>query len=415
MKTTFMKRFLLSIISICAVINVFGQTETFDIATFTAPTGWQRLDSNGMILFHDYKTANGLNSFCQIFLYPSVNSSGNAEKDFTNTWAHLVARPTANNSKPTTEITKTDDGWTVVTGYANITFQDLTYTCMLVTASGFSKTISVQVNVIGQDYMAHVMNFLNAYELDSKKALAKTDPVINPVITQDKMNQVNQYPGSNNGVFYAGMQAATGGFEYANSKHFLYLSADNTFRWGYSQEGYYNYNSQVDKMKSPDFAGTYTKSGNNITLNFYSSRTMQFFQESNDNLNAGQYKFIRLPQLNGHTFEGTYIKADLIKELWPNGQQPRAMFHKNGRFEDQGLLGMGETVDVSLPYQEWKQRTAELGMWGNGSYTIVDNSLLLNYDDGRRKQLLIYIHDEDAKKTSPGLIVVAGLSFTQVK
>lgn len=396
-------------------LSSFSQTETFDIATFSPPAGWQRIDSNGMILFHDYKTANGLNSFCQIFLYPSVQSSGNAEKDFHNSWTVLVAKPTASKIKPTTEISKTEDGWTVVTGYTNITIQDLTYTAMLITASGFTKAMNVQVNVIGENYMADVMNFLNAYELDSKKALAKNEPQINRNTTQNTMMQTAQYPGSNNGSLYCGMQAATGGLEYGNSKRFLYLSPDNSFRWGYCQEGYYNYNTQVDKMKSPDFAGTYTKNGRNIILNFYSSRTMQLTEESNMDLNAGQYKFIRFPQLNGHTIEGTYTKADMIKDLWPNGVQPRATLHQNGRFEDQGLLGMGENIDVSLPYQEWKQRTAEIGMWGNGSYAIVDNSLLLHYDDGRRKQLLIYIHDEDAKKISPNLIVVAGLSFTLVK
>ena len=160
-------------------MNVSGQTETFDIATFSPPPGWQRVDSNGMILFHDYKMANGLNSFCQIFLYPSVQSSGNAEKDFNNSWSVLVTKPTGTQTKPTTDISKTEDGWTVVTGYANITFQDLTYTCMLVTASGFTRSMNVQVNVIGQDYMNYVMTFLNAYELDSSKALATTRSLIN--------------------------------------------------------------------------------------------------------------------------------------------------------------------------------------------------------------------------------------------
>jgi len=68
-----MKKIILQLFTTVFVMNVFCQTETFDIASFVAPQGWQRVDSNGMILFQDYKTANGLNSFCQIFLYPSIN------------------------------------------------------------------------------------------------------------------------------------------------------------------------------------------------------------------------------------------------------------------------------------------------------------------------------------------------------
>ena len=225
------------------------------------------------------------------------------------------------------------------------------------------------------------------------------------------MNTQSMELPSNNGTLYYGIQAASEGYNYGNSKRYLYLIPDNTFRYGYSQEGYFNYNTQSDRAKTPDFAGTWTKSGNSIRLNFYSSRAMELSVEG-DNLNAGLYKLIKFPQLNGVTFEGTYIKADMIRELWPNGQQPKATLHKNGRFEDKGLLGMGENIDVSLPFQEFKQRTAEIGMWGTGSYLIVDNSLLLNYDDGRKKQLLIYIFEEEVKKTSPALIVVAGLSFT---
>lgn len=39
-------------------------------------------------------------------------------------------------------------------------------------------------------------------------------------------------------------------------------------------------------------------------------------------------------------------------------------------------------------------------------------NILLNYDDGRKKQLLIYIFEEDMKRSSPKLIVIAGQSFT---
>lgn len=174
-----MKKNLLSIITLFLVMNAFSQAESFDIATFNPPNGWQRVDSNGMILFHDYRTTNGLNSFCQIFLYPSIQSSGNAQKDFNNAWSLLVAKPTASKARPKTDLSKTDDGWTVVTGYANITFHDLTYTCMLITASGHTKSMSVQVNVVGQDFMPEVQDFLNTYNLDSEKALAKTQPQIN--------------------------------------------------------------------------------------------------------------------------------------------------------------------------------------------------------------------------------------------
>lgn len=411
----------LSGIAIIFLLSFYGlkadaQTETFDFATFVPPKGWDRIDSNGIILFQHSKPVNDATTFCQIFLYPGIKSSGNAQKDFSSAWNNLVVKTTSTRNKPKTETTKSADGWTVVTGYANISVGGITFTSMLVTASGFTKSINVLVNVAGQDYMTDVQDFLNTYELDSKKALATTPPRVNSGLPADTMTSTVQNPGSANGTFYYGIQAASGGFNYGNSKRYLYLGSNNTFRYGYYQEGYYNYSTHLDQQRTPDFAGTYTRNGDKISLNFYSGRKMELALSPNKrDLDAQLYKLIQLPALHGVTIEGTYVKADLIRELWPNGRQPKATLHNNGRFEDEGLLGLGENIDVSLPYQEWKQRTAEIGMHGSGSYSIIDNSLLLNYDDGRKKQLLIYLHEEEAKKTSPASIVVAGLSFTLIK
>src|SRR5687767_6430408 len=410
-KTFFMKKYL-SIIPVVLLATLApAQTEIFDIASFVAPQGWERKDSLGIILFHDYKTENGMTQFCQLFLYPSRLSKNSPEKNFQEEWNNRVVKNTGVSQKPNTTTEKNPRGWTAVTGVANITMQEITYTCILVSASGFGKVISVLINVAGEDYMPAIEKFFNDLNLDADQAPA-TSPGQNNLFT----NPLNQIPGSNNGTFYYGIQAGSQGFEYGNSNRYLYLSPDYTFRYGYSKEGYYNYNTQSDRARIPDFAGTYTKSGSNINLNFYSGRTMQFLVNSNNkDLDGSLYKLIKFPQVNGLTVEGTYIKADLIRDLWPNGVQPKATLHKNGRFEDQGLMGIGETVDISLPFQEWKERTANLGKWGTGRYTIVDNSLIINYDDGRIKQMLINIYEEEVKKISPGLIVVGGSPFTLVK
>ena len=224
---------------------------------------------------------------------------------------------------------------------------------------------------------------------------------------------VNQNLGSNNGTLYVGMQAGTGGFDYGNSKKYLYLSPDNSFRYGYYKEGYFSYNTQLDRTKSPDFAGNYKTAGNSIILNFYSGRTMQFTVNSNKDLDGGGYRLTRFPSLNGHTIEGVYSQPNQRADV--NGKVRMAALHKNGRFEDDGLLLIGNLIDPSLPYPVWQQKTIENATPGNGSYVIVDNSLLLSYDDGRRIQLMIYISLEEINNPSPKLVVVAGESFTRVK
>src|SRR5262245_10714033 len=148
------KKFLLTVNCLFLSFFMIAQTENFDIASFVAPTGWQRIDTNGVLAFIDSKTSNGLTSFCQIYLFPSYQSSNAPEKNFETEWSNKVVRTTNNNVAPVKDPAVSDSGWTVVTGHANITQQGLTYTCMLVNASGYGRTMSILINLAGQDYVA---------------------------------------------------------------------------------------------------------------------------------------------------------------------------------------------------------------------------------------------------------------------
>jgi hypothetical protein len=165
MKLMMKKNFL---IANCLMLSFFSiaQTESFDIASFVAPKGWQRIDTAGVLAFVDTKTTNGLTSFCQIFLFPSYQSNDAPAKNFETEWNNKVIKGTGSTAKPSMEPPATDSGWTVVTGHANITQQGITYTTMLVTASGFGKTMSIVINLAGQDYVASIESFLNNFELD---------------------------------------------------------------------------------------------------------------------------------------------------------------------------------------------------------------------------------------------------------
>jgi len=169
-----MKKILVPFLSILFISTASAQKVKFDIASFNPPKGWQRIDSNGVVAFFDAKTASGQTTFCQLFLYPSHPSTGKASTDFESEWSQLVVKPTGFKGKPTTEIGNAD-GWDVTTGYSNINHGGITFTCMLVTATGFGREMSVLVNVAGQEYMTQVQSFLNEFDLDAKAAAALKD------------------------------------------------------------------------------------------------------------------------------------------------------------------------------------------------------------------------------------------------
>ena len=170
-----MKKLLALAITIGIVNYSFSQIEKFDIASFNPPQGWQRLDSNGVLVFHDYRTKDNLTSFAQIILFQSRPTNSNATKNFNDEWSTRVSQPTGLKTKPTTQSEKTPDGWTAVTGYANITQSGLSYMRMLVTATGFGRTMSIMVNTAGTEHASAIDKFFKELNLDSKTALAFND------------------------------------------------------------------------------------------------------------------------------------------------------------------------------------------------------------------------------------------------
>jgi hypothetical protein len=191
----FMKsKFLTCSCCILFAVLASAQTEKFDIATFTPPTGWERIDSNGTVAFLASTTKNGLTSFCQIFLYTSHASSGVPANDFKWEWENRIATPTKTTVRPTTETTKTPEGWTVTRGFADVTQFNITYTSILITASGFGKEMSILVNIAGNDYSTAVDRFLADLSLDTNGIIANgTEDKINTVAGQTGAVVLNDY------------------------------------------------------------------------------------------------------------------------------------------------------------------------------------------------------------------------------
>ncbi|MFL5788518.1 MAG: hypothetical protein ACJ748_10735 [Flavisolibacter sp.] len=101
-----------------------------------------------------------------------MKSNGSATADFQSEWQNRVVKATSTDQKPTIQAQKTADGWEVTTGFANVKHLGITFTCILITATGFGKEMSVMVNIAGENYMASVDKFLNDMDLDSTATVA---------------------------------------------------------------------------------------------------------------------------------------------------------------------------------------------------------------------------------------------------
>ena len=86
-----MKKNIITIFALLLTIMSCAQTETFDIATYKKPKGWEKSTKEGLISYTTSDEAKG--TFCIITVYASSATIGTVEQEFNREWNDLVATP----------------------------------------------------------------------------------------------------------------------------------------------------------------------------------------------------------------------------------------------------------------------------------------------------------------------------------
>jgi len=145
---------------------------TYDIATFTPPSGWQRSDYSGFIQYQTSRSSGGHTAYCAISIFQSHPASGNGMQTFAAEWMRLIAQPLRTNIQPQVETKETPDGWSAVTGSANVKGRGGPVTVVLFTATGFGKVMSVVFNLTDAAFVPDIRNFLSSLTLKGGGAVA---------------------------------------------------------------------------------------------------------------------------------------------------------------------------------------------------------------------------------------------------
>lgn len=138
------------------------QSETFDLATFTPPSGWKResVDFAASYVITNNKTGG----WCRVALYKSIESSGDPQVDFKSEWNNIAAKDREGMVTPTPETTN-EDGWTANSGVGKFIWQQMDAFILLNTISGYGRVLSITVTMNSEEFMKDVEKFLNSLEL----------------------------------------------------------------------------------------------------------------------------------------------------------------------------------------------------------------------------------------------------------
>jgi len=143
-----------------------GPKESFDIARFVPPRGWQRTQSPALLMFQVSQVRNGQLSSGQIFVFPSEPSRAAPAQNFEAAWSKLVVAPASGIGQPDQlQAEKTPDGLTATTGAADYSHKGAVFRAILINATGHGRTMSMVAHVHGPGFVADVDAFFKELDL----------------------------------------------------------------------------------------------------------------------------------------------------------------------------------------------------------------------------------------------------------
>jgi hypothetical protein len=236
------------------LISSTAQTpETFDIATFRSPGGWQRQNKDGVVIFNTSDDRKG--TYAMIMLYRSGESSGNAASDFESDWQQFIAGQLGVKAEPQTEPVRRADGWEIITGGAAFQNELGTNAVILNTFSGYGKTFSVAAVFNSQDNVPAIEALISSVSLAkaatrSTQAPAGSDGAASILGTRGKSAGVHVTYGDPVSAGMAGYSKD----QYTFNENGTYSYVSKTFRMAF------------DKILLVKESGTYQISGSDLTL-----------------------------------------------------------------------------------------------------------------------------------------------------
>jgi hypothetical protein len=233
------------------VSSFVQSTETFDIATFQAPTGWKETNRDGVLIFNTSNQQK--NTYALIMLYASGESSGNAKSDFESDWQQFIAGQLGVKNKPQLEPAKTVEGWQSITGGAAFESEMGNSAVILNTFSGNGKTFSMAAVFNSQDYLPEIEAFSVSVKLRKPEAKLSQSPASN----DDNASILGTWGVSASNQSSYAVNNGIGGYV----KRQYTFNADGTYMFLSK-----NFQMISDKILLVRQSGTYQVSGNTLTI-----------------------------------------------------------------------------------------------------------------------------------------------------
>ena len=385
-----MKKEVLLILLLISIfdLKVFSQKVIYDIMYYDEPSGWTRSDNPGHRSYTLINSREG--TYGMIVIYPSIQSSGDADKDLTDSWDQLVKPTFGAGMMPKASKSQRNDGFLVLATGDEVEVKGKKTIVLLLDFTGSGRTVSVMLNYSNDSYSPAITSFLKSLSFKNNPIEQQLQPPKNtqPANSDDSpLAQTRSDMGNSataklignegiSGVWMSMVSQAdfiNGG--YSTGLKCITIFKDGQIRENMPLEGYHFFDIARDKKLFPDNWGTI--SGANGIFSVQKTGASLYkgkISVTGDNkITFDSDSYMRIKQFDGLKLNGSWTSlANPDEDLKVGELEPVIYFYPDGRFEDKGILMV---LDISA--KEWEQRA------GKGKYEISDYTLSLRYDDGR--------------------------------
>jgi Lipocalin-like domain len=366
-------KYLIFVFFAFSAANLLAQQKaTFDLATYTVPSGWKQTSNSSNVVGYTI-TNNQKGTYCQIGLYASTASKGSLQADFESEWQELIVKMYKPSAKPNLLPVASENGWDAQAGVAPFEFNGARSAAMLVTMSSNGRCVSIVIVTNTEDYQTEIEKFVDDVDLK------RIEPASQSVAAAD------------------GSASILGTWSMTSSSQSSYRvknGVTNYIRrqYTFNQDGTYTFITRtfdplMEKILLGKESGTYQISGNNLTVTPQKS-VLEGWSKKNGSDQWGNFIDSQNVPLEKVTYQFTKHYFSGIQE-WNLVFQAEAPTKREGPFSNNSTfsnayyyspISTGHPL-IELPGSQVteetkKQSTSSPAKKGAFTYTTI------NFDDG---------------------------------
>ncbi|RAW02850.1 hypothetical protein [Pseudochryseolinea flava] len=133
-------KYVIFTFSLLMAVGSFAQQQTYDLLSFTPPSGWTKITRENAIAFSF--TDNVKRTWAQISIVKSTVSKGNMENDFQSEWKDLAVTPYGTSQQPQAIDKQVFNGWNFWSGSGKFVFNNENANLILSSFSDGQRCIS---------------------------------------------------------------------------------------------------------------------------------------------------------------------------------------------------------------------------------------------------------------------------------